>query len=87
MYRYISEFDLDITDLIGESDKEEEPTAEERHDNKEDEDEDEDKDEDEDEDKDEAEGEDESEDKIYKRALGKRRKSVDSYGEEDKTEP
>jgi hypothetical protein len=30
MYRCISEFDLDIIDLADESDKEEEPTAEER---------------------------------------------------------
>jgi hypothetical protein len=30
MYRCISEFDLDTTDLAGESDEEEEPTAEER---------------------------------------------------------
>ncbi|KAJ5368486.1 uncharacterized protein N7496_008246 [Penicillium cataractarum] len=49
MYRYISEFDLDITDIIGESDEEEESTAEERHDNEEDDDEDEDRDKGEDE--------------------------------------
>ncbi|KAB8212717.1 hypothetical protein BDV33DRAFT_210973 [Aspergillus novoparasiticus] len=88
MYRCISEFDLDTTDLTGESDEKED-------DNEEEEDEDEDEDEDRDE------GEDKGKDtnsvpldacilsaasKPSQRALGKRRKRVDSY-EDDETEP
>jgi hypothetical protein len=116
IYRCISEFDLDITDLAGESDGEEEPIAEERQqaalrqearlgqftpvlisDNEEDKDEDEDED-------DEGEGESEDRYKVNfvpfganvlsatsrpsQRALGKRRQSVDRYGEEeDETKP